>query len=155
MKPDKWLSGYLALAKAIKLTKSQPAPDYGGQSGDRIIGVLPNELMKIWIAKRQLRLHILKSCKQVHPVVSKLQAGQEILTVQELEAMQKHMIGHERFRMLSSYFVGELMRVFPDASPLVLSGKATITVCNNWNVVLVPLARARGLPFCGDANMGF
>lgn len=114
-----WVRAFSALADGIPLKSSSSRPDYIPVFGDRVVGVLPTNLMRLWIG-----IHVVRR-----------ELGRPEAKTKEMDASQ------EQLAELDRVFSERLSATFPSEDV------NDLRICKSWQVVATPKKRVPEEPF--------
>lgn len=130
-----FLREMLERARGAKFKDSSLAPEEKVRAGEEVLGELPDELKRLYVAMRVFNQEVEVRCNDLHDWAEKLikecsDAGHKVETADWLK-LQQHTLDHKRTSLFRQCFWHQVQEAFP--SQIIRDGNFALR--KNWQVV--------------------
>jgi len=120
-------------ANAVVLDNEKFQPEGEMMPGDIPLGILPDDIKKLWVVVRRRSDKLSKECDKIHGTLKVLAAkAPTAVTEKDKELIQQHTALHSRQEVLSEVFWQAVKEAFPQT--FILPG--SIGLRKGWQVVI-------------------
>ena len=125
------LRDLLGELSAVDITDSDHQPERKVQEGEVVLGILPNQLKKLYVVLSKSIDKLEEECGKIDRMkLEILQMPDSRATDYELEVLQKHDLAHEWHKIIGLLFWHGVKRIF--------SSMGTTGLREGWQVVKLP-----------------
>ena len=137
---QKFLEELCAKLMAVVLNEKSPQPEGEVGKGETVVGVLPDDLKRLWIVHHTLRLEMAEKCAVAHKVMRGMIVAlleDEQPSASDTEFAIAHKQEHERWNIIDDMYDKLFWQGVREAFPsIALSPK--IGLRGDWQVVRCP-----------------
>lgn len=130
----KLLAGMLERIQAVNLKSSDGEPAIAVRQGEVVLGVLPDNLKRVYLALRAFKQESEVRCTELHAWADGLTAkysGADEVELEDHLKLQRHTLDHERVEFFRKYFWLEVKDAF--AKYVLWDGNVALR--EGWKVV--------------------
>ncbi|MFA5878503.1 MAG: hypothetical protein WC845_04015 [Candidatus Staskawiczbacteria bacterium] len=100
---------------------------------DKVVGILPDDLKKLWVVLNADSIDLAKQCESTHDAAWRVTAERHP-SAKNRDIAQQHILAHSRHELIRSLFWHGVKAAFPQA----VIGDGSIGLCKDWQVTISP-----------------